>query len=130
MIFYTCLKEKWQKLVKDLSILESVKFPRNTVNEKQPFKLHVFCDTSGKTYGAVAFLVSNEQANLLTSKVRMATIKKRSLPQLELTALLLGVRLAHYLIKALSNIHFVETLVWSDYEGMKIPSASFSSFLD
>ncbi|XP_069186417.1 uncharacterized protein [Procambarus clarkii] len=93
------LQEKWQVLVKDLSILESVKFPRNTVNEKEPIKLHVFCDASGKAYGTVAYLVSNGQANYLTSKARVAPLKKRSLSQLELTALLLGTRLAHYLIK-------------------------------
>ncbi|XP_069195602.1 uncharacterized protein [Procambarus clarkii] len=113
------LQEKWQGLVKDLSILEPVKFPRNTtVNEKEPIKLHVFCDASGKAYGTVAYLVSNGQANLLTSKARVAPLKKRSLPQLELTALLLGVRLAHYLIKALSHIHFTETVVWSDNEAV------------
>ncbi|XP_069165053.1 uncharacterized protein [Procambarus clarkii] len=105
------VQEKWQGLVKDLSILESVKFPRNTVNENQPIKLHVFCDASGKAYDTVAYLVSNGQANLLTSKATVAPLKKRSLPQLELTALLLGVRLAHYLIMALSNIRFEETVV-------------------
>ncbi|XP_069181245.1 uncharacterized protein [Procambarus clarkii] len=54
------LQEKWQGLVKDLSILESVKFPRNTVvNAKEPIKLHVFCDASGKAYGTVTYLISN-----------------------------------------------------------------------
>ncbi|XP_069161168.1 uncharacterized protein [Procambarus clarkii] len=106
-------------LVKDLSILQSVKFPQNTVvNEIEPIKLHVFCDASGKAYGTVAYLVSNGQASLLTSKTRVNPLKKRSLPQLELTALLLGVRLAHYRIKALSNIHSEETVVWSDNEAV------------
>ncbi|XP_069159813.1 uncharacterized protein [Procambarus clarkii] len=36
----------------------------------------------------------------------------------EKQALLLGVRLAHYLIKALSHIHFEETVVWSDNEAV------------
>ncbi|XP_069164557.1 uncharacterized protein [Procambarus clarkii] len=112
------LQEKWQGLVKDLSILESVNFPRNTVNKKEPMKQHVFCDAFCEAYGTVAYLVSNGQAKLLTSKARVAPLKKRSLPLLELAAILLGTRLAHYLIKDLSNIHFEETVVWSENEAL------------
>ncbi|XP_069191775.1 uncharacterized protein [Procambarus clarkii] len=42
----------------------------------------------------------------------------RSLPQMELTALLVGVRLAHCLIKTLNDIHFGEIVVWSDNEAV------------
>ncbi|XP_069165321.1 uncharacterized protein [Procambarus clarkii] len=43
---------------------------------------------------------------------------KRSLPQLELTALVVGVRLAHCLTKTLNNIYFGEIVVWSDNEAV------------
>ncbi|XP_069170769.1 uncharacterized protein [Procambarus clarkii] len=76
--------------------------------------LHIFCDASGKAYGTAAYLVNNAQSFLLTLKAGVASIKKRSLPQMELTALLVGVRLAHCLTKTLNNIHFGEIEVWSD----------------
>ncbi|XP_069159460.1 uncharacterized protein [Procambarus clarkii] len=49
---------------------------------------------------------------------RVAPIKKRSLPQIELTGLLVGVRLAHCLTKTLNNIHLGEIVVWSDNEAV------------
>ncbi|XP_069189160.1 uncharacterized protein [Procambarus clarkii] len=107
-----------------LGILNNLKFPCNTIEPDEPIKLHVFCDTSGKSYGTVAYLVTNEQATLLTSKDRVTPLKKQSLPQLELTTLLVGVRLgglidrALDLTKTLNNLHITETVVWSDKDAV------------
>ncbi|XP_069171775.1 uncharacterized protein [Procambarus clarkii] len=66
------LLKRWQQLTIDLSILNNLKFPRNTVKHDQPVKLHVFCDVSRKVYDMVANLVTNEEATLLKSKARVA----------------------------------------------------------
>ena len=66
------LQEKWQQLIPDLNELERLKFPHNVINPEHPVTLHVFCDASGKAYGAVAYLVDDKQARLLTSKARVA----------------------------------------------------------
>ncbi|XP_069164574.1 uncharacterized protein [Procambarus clarkii] len=112
------LQEKWQQLIPDYNKLSILQFPRNTLGLNLPTNLHAFCDASGKGYGSVAYLVNTQQSFLLTSKVRVAPIKRRSLPQMELTALLVGVRLAHCLIKTLSNVHLGEIVVWSDNEAV------------
>ncbi|XP_069171792.1 uncharacterized protein [Procambarus clarkii] len=83
-----------------------IKFPRNTSNAQANSLIKLY----------VAYLVADELANLLTSKARVAPLKRRSLPQLELTVQLLRVRLGHYLTKTLSNINFEERVVWSDNE--------------
>ncbi|XP_069164575.1 uncharacterized protein [Procambarus clarkii] len=112
------LQEKWQQLIPDYNKLSILQFPQNTLGLNLPTNLHVFCDASGKAYGSVAYLVNTQQSFLLTSKARVAPIKRRSLSQMELTALLVGVRLAHCLIKTLSNVHLSEIVVWSDNEAV------------
>ncbi|XP_069160620.1 uncharacterized protein [Procambarus clarkii] len=112
------LQEKWQQLIPDYNKLSILQFPRNTLGQNLPTNLHVFCDASGKAYSSVAYLVNTQQSFLLTSKGRVVPIERRSLPQMELTALLVGVRLAPCLIKTLSNVHLGEIVVWSDNEAV------------
>ncbi|XP_069194266.1 uncharacterized protein [Procambarus clarkii] len=112
------LQGKWQQLIPDYNKLSILQFPRNTLGLNLPTNLHVFCNASGKAYGSVAYIVNTQQSFLLTSKAMVAPIKRRSLPQMELTALLVGVRLAHCLIKTLSNVHLGEIVVWSDNEAV------------
>ncbi|XP_069158336.1 uncharacterized protein [Procambarus clarkii] len=108
------LQEKGQQLIPDYHKLTILQFPRNALGLNLPTNLHVFCDALGKVYDSVAYLVNTQQLFLLTSKARVAPIKKRSPSQMELTALLMDVRLAHCPIKTLSNIHFGEIVMWSD----------------
>ena len=60
-------------------------------------ELHVFCDASDKTYGAVVYAVihcQNETSGqILTSKTRVAPLKSLSLPSLELCAAVFGLNL-------------------------------------
>ncbi|XP_069189246.1 uncharacterized protein [Procambarus clarkii] len=79
------LQEKCQQLIPDYNKHSIPQFPRNTLGRNLATNLHVFCDASGKAYGSVAYLVNTQQSFLLTSKARVAPIKRRSLPQMELT---------------------------------------------
>ncbi|XP_069191701.1 uncharacterized protein [Procambarus clarkii] len=98
--------QSWTSNNKQLNQIIEEEFP----DYKVPRKLKVL----GKAYGSVAYLVNTQQSFLLTSKARVAPFKRRSLPQMEFTALLVGVRLAHCLIKTLSNVHLSEIVVWSE----------------
>ena len=78
-------------------------------------QLNVFCDASILAYGAVAYLTTNEGSKLIFAKARVAPIKPLTLPQLELTALNLGSRLAKFLISTfLDEIEFFKVNIWSD----------------
>lgn len=62
-------------------------------------KLHFFVDESTKAYGTVAYLNSAQQnhSSFVMPKLRIAPTKELTLPQLELTAAVIGVRLPSYL---------------------------------
>ena len=77
--------------------------------------LHIFCDASQKAFGAVAYVVSDGAA-LLTSKCKVAPLKTRSLPQLELTAFLVGARLLHHVVSTLTGVDWGKFYLWTDNE--------------
>ncbi|MEL7522828.1 MAG: hypothetical protein AAGJ80_14640, partial [Cyanobacteria bacterium J06553_1] len=110
------IKGKWEKVREDLANVESLMVPRRVMTGRCPVTLHVFCDASSLAYGSAAYVVEDDRSNLLMSRVRVAPLKTRSLPRLELTALLVGGRLISYLKKTLDSIEYKEIYLWSDNE--------------
>ena len=76
--------------------------------------IHVFCDASEKAYGAALYVVTSEGSRLLMSKARVAPLKTGTIPQLELTALLVGCRLLHYALSVF-KVKSVDSHVWTDH---------------
>ena len=106
----------WKAFALDLNQLDSISLPRSTFCEDSSVHLVVFCDASNTAYGVVAYTVSDQGSRLLTSKARVAPLKTRTLPQLELTALQLGAQVAHNLTTILNHITFNQITVFSDNE--------------
>lgn len=109
------VKNEWRSLQTELKELQQVSLPRATACENEGCTLHVFCDASSKAYGAAAYLVTSTRSSLLTSRARVTPIKSRTIPQLELTALLLGTKLAYHVLHTL-KLTIRETYIWSDNE--------------
>ena len=108
--------DQWNSVAKVFCQLSSYSIKRSVCNVDSPTRLVVFCDSSMKAYGAVVYVVSEGDSNLLLSKARVTPLKSRTLPQLELTAIQFGVQLAHYVRNTLSEITFVSVTVFSDNE--------------
>ena len=114
-------KQQWLKWLQDLNKLSLLRIPRQYLSV-QPSKrqLHVFCDSSQKAFGAIAYLrgISKDNAihtAFIMAKTRVAPIKTQTLPRLELSAMLLGTELSAYLVKTLNiNDDACETFLWSD----------------
>ena len=102
-----------QKLAKCYAKVSTIQFPRMSCNLSDPITLHMFCDASGTAYGAVAYVVQNNVSNLLMSKVRVSPLREKTIPQLELTAILIGCRLIDHLKKVL-RCNIDNIFLWTD----------------
>lgn len=81
---------EWSKLRSKLNEVSAIEIPRwiGTSNLHKKTEFHGFCDASIKAYAAVVYCRTEEaghvEVHILTSKTRVAPIKKVSLPNLEL----------------------------------------------
>ncbi|MEL6606114.1 MAG: reverse transcriptase domain-containing protein [Cyanobacteria bacterium J06614_10] len=110
------LASQWPTIAADLNQLHQFSLPRSVCQMDLPAHLVVFSDSSERAYGAVAYVVTNGDSNLLMSRARVTPLKSRTLPQLELTAIQFGVQLAHYVRRTLTDITFNQVTVFNDNE--------------
>lgn len=89
----------WMKLKEECLLA----IPRriDTDDGNGEYQLHIFCDGSAKAYGAIAYRVA--QCDLILSKERVAPLKNRTLPQLELTTVEVRPLLAKKLMETLDT---------------------------
>ena len=79
--------------------------------------MHLFNDASTKAYGVVVYLTNyKKEPIILTSKARVAPLKSKTLPQLELTAMHVAAHYSKYIGETLSHIEIHNTYIWSDSE--------------
>ncbi|XP_072375310.1 uncharacterized protein [Diabrotica undecimpunctata] len=90
------LAKEWKRFINDLTLLESLKVPRNLFNSRQISKIeiHGFADASSKAQAAVLYFRTiyaddTISCTLIASKSRLAPLKTVSIPRLELSAMLL-----------------------------------------
>ena len=110
--YLTC----WNTLSEEISQLSKIQFPRSVCNYTESYILHVFVDASTSAYGAVCYISGTNDSHVLMSKARVAPLKTKTLPQLELTSLQLGTQLATYASTMLENITLTKIVLWTDSE--------------
>jgi ribonuclease HI len=106
-------QKTWRKLAKNLEQLQKIKIRRIIGHRNKAQSLHIFTDASANAYGCCAYLVGENQSALIYSKAKVTPIKpKRSIPQLELLALTIGVKVSQFLQEIISNLESIH--IWSD----------------
>ncbi|GFV82749.1 integrase catalytic domain-containing protein [Trichonephila clavipes] len=100
----------WSQWWLELPFLSELKIPRKILDssgDSSEVQIHTFSDASQKAYGAAAFLRVKHKdrvsVDLVTSKSRVAPLKRLSLPRLELMGALLAARLAKEVKKILDQ---------------------------
>lgn len=110
---------KWQEFYRQLPLLQTFKVPRCIfASDPQEIQFHVFSDASEVGYGACIYARSTSKDDstkieLISSKSRVAPLKRVSLPRLELCAALLGAKLYARVSTAL-GMEGVRCWFWSD----------------
>jgi len=114
------LLNQWIDMYLRMSQVNEITVDRLVLAKGQPteIQLHGFCDSSKQAYGACLYLRSvNQQGEvttkLLFSKLRVAPVKKITLPRLELCGALLLAQLIQKTVPAL-NLKIYRILLWTD----------------
>lgn len=119
--------------------VEKIVVPRCVVkfDEINALELHGFGDASEKGFGCAIYIRviygnENYYVNLLCAKSRVASLKKQTIPRLELCAALLLSQLMFKVIEAM-EIKFNNIFYWSDSEiillRIKSNPSNFCTFL-
>ena len=115
------IHDAWYNWRSELHLLTQKQIPRcyfDKSTQISSFELHGFCDASEHAYAAVVYLrmtdsPGNVQVSLVTSKSKVAPIKRLSIPRLELCGATLLAQLMHHVSQVLeiplSHIH-----TWTD----------------
>ncbi|XP_073979886.1 uncharacterized protein [Rhodnius prolixus] len=110
------LAVKWCKFFNQLSAIEEFQIPRRA-KYSDKMELHGFCDASENAYAASVYLRSFAETSitvqLLCAKARVAPLKKRTLPELELNGAQLLTRLMLKVANAL-NVNCRKCRFWTD----------------
>lgn len=113
------IHHKWTRLKNQLHKLNDLIIPRKVICEDAiVVELHGFCDASELGYGGCIYIRSvNKQGKinvqLLTAKSKVAPLKIRTIPRLELCGALVLARL-YETIASLYNIKIDRYVLWSD----------------
>ncbi|XP_040173686.1 uncharacterized protein LOC120906238 [Anopheles arabiensis] len=110
--------KKWKTIQEDWQLISKFKVSRYALLPGVRIQLHTFCDASEAAYGACIYARCEGEGGqiritLLSSKSRVAPLKRVTLPRLELCAAVLGVHLHHRVKKAM-GINVAESFFWSD----------------
>ena len=122
------LMKAWKQWKEEAAYLCSYKIPRcyKPVNcDEYPItdvQLHVFTDGSEVAYGAVAYLLYEDESNnistsIVMSKSRLTPVDKKSLktvPRIELNAAKLGVILYEKIMNEMNDTQIQKVFFWTD----------------
>ena len=116
--------KKWNFLQNEVRALSELRVPRcyfvTELGKPVSHEIHGFSDSSEKAMAAVAYLVSKYasgrvNARLIASKTRVAPMKKRSIPRLELLGAYLLVMLVFSVRSIFERLSFnFDTYYWVD----------------
>lgn len=108
--------EKWNKWRKDLGSLQTLRI-RRWIEPERIRAVHGFADASELAYGAVVYVEyeveEGSEMMVLSSKSRVAPLKTKTIPRLELCAALLSAKLMANVIDS-AGLSDKPVFLWSD----------------
>jgi hypothetical protein len=120
-ILPTLYEIRFRKLVVERNLLKEISISRKlwpSINTKYEIEHHIFCDASKQAYGCSHYLLRKSSDGrthscLIFAKARLAPPSGRTIPQLELMAVVIGIRTASFIRKELCCT-VSRTMFWTD----------------
>ena len=106
--------KKWSLHCTDLNSLSTVFFPRSCVNEDSSNSLVIFTDVSKLGYGFAIYNVADGCSNMLYAKSRIAPVKARTLPTLELLGIHHALNTLPFVLDSFANVKFMNVTIAVD----------------
>ena len=114
-------KKMWAAWLEQLVHLQDVRLSRSLVpSAQQPShaELHHFCDASQQAYGTVTYMRmsfgdSEVHCTFVLAKTKLAPLKQMTIPRLELSAAVLGVKVNSMLMRELRT-NITRCVFWTD----------------
>ncbi len=115
------VRDAWTRWRSELSLLSTKHIPRCYYDKGThitSMELHGFCDASEQAYAAVLYLRMEStdgsiQVALVSSKTKVAPIKKLTIPRLELCGAQILSRLLHH-ARLVFNLSLAQSYAWTD----------------
>ena len=113
------ITHRWLKFIQLLKQFHEIRVPRFVFRHSQEISLHGFCDSSELAYSAVVYILIRHEngvsVEFLTSKTKVAPLKKLSLPRLELLSCLLLCNLIQSTLSSIeSRFTIKQKTCWTD----------------
>ncbi|XP_045769775.1 uncharacterized protein LOC123870493 [Maniola jurtina] len=113
------IAKTWCEILETLPVLNTLRIPRLILcHSYTSVDLHIFSDASEGAYGACLYVRSIDAENntcvrLLAAKSKVAPLKPKTIPQLELCGALVGVRL-YEKVKSSLRVKIRHSTFWTD----------------
>lgn len=115
----TSITDKWTAFVNELEDLKAITIPRWIgIQPEFQIQLHGFCDASTQAFAALVYLRTVNQkgettSNLITTKTKVAPLKRLTVPRLELSGAVLLTKLTTHVLEVL-NFKEIPIYMWTD----------------
>lgn len=115
------LQSEWSEIVEEFQFLHQIEIPRwlNTNSRNKRNEIHIFCDSSQRAYGTVAYLRTIDSNNvisiaLLIAKNKLTPVRKPlTIPRAELCGAVLAVKLYESL-QTKFRLPINQIFMWTD----------------
>ena len=107
-------KETWNKLREDYNKMFQISISRKCIDADKENSLYVFCDSSKLCHGFAIYNVCDGNSQLVFAKAKVAPLKPRSLPTMELMAVHQALECLPFVLESYSNINFKDIYIIVD----------------
>ena len=95
----------WSALSSDHEGLSALEFPRMFLSDHLRTNFFLFCDASKKAYGVAVYAVQDGVSQFVFAKPKVAPLKARTLPQLELLGAQVGLETLESILETFKHVN-------------------------